>query len=96
MAIKPPQGFFGLFRGPYMGTCRTMEPVNPPMPTRKGGRPKSGKKTWKVRLSPKARKVAGKRGSKMGGDFSAYVEALIRRDNAKEFPESVILSEVSQ
>lgn len=93
MAIKYPQGFFGLFLGPYMGLCRTMEPVNTPMVVRKVGRPKNGKATWKVRLSPKARKIAGRRGTKMGGDFSAYVEALIRRDNPKDFPESIILTE---
>lgn len=58
---------------------------------RKPGRPKSGKKTYKVRLTPLSRKTAGKRGQQMGADFSAYVEALIRRDNPDVFPVSRIL-----
>lgn len=67
-----------------------MEADETPTPA-KVGRPSNGKSSWKVRLTPKARKVAGRRGAKMGGDFSAYVEALIRRDNPKEFPESIVV-----
>lgn len=56
----------------------------------KVGRPNSGKATFKVRLTPKARKVAGKKFNKLGlSDFSAYVEALIRKDNPEAFPEAM-------
>lgn len=52
----------------------------------KVGRPSSGKKTYKVRLTPKARKAAGKKCTKLGlSDFSSYVEALIRKDNPEFF-----------
>ena len=51
------------------------------------GRPTSGKKTYKVRLTPKARQVAGKKYVKLGlSDFSAYIESLIRKDNPSAFP----------
>lgn len=56
----------------------------------KAGRPNSGKKTYKVRLTPKARKAAGKKFTKLGlSDFSAYIEALIRKDNPEIFEEVI-------
>ena len=70
-------------KGPLMKTGKS-----PMDKSRKVGRPKSGKLPFKVTLTPLARKVAGKRGFKMGADFSAYVEALIRRDNPDLFPEA--------
>ncbi len=75
-------------------------PVKSPMkktgrPKRKVGRPKNGKRPFKVRLTPAARGAAGKRGLQMGADFSAYVESLIRRDNPGVFPEARLLGAVS-
>lgn len=51
----------------------------------RAGRPRLGKVKKKVSLTKNAAQAASKKACSLGMDLSAYIEQLVRKDNADKF-----------